>query len=100
MQKLMVNQTLENMGIASTQTLATLLDGIARHSPEGVNFKQRAENVGWKQAVRERDQGSFDWTKNQPFKEEPSEDKTGIDDFIAVHPRLRFGLTPGDDHPK
>ena len=55
---------------------ATLLDGIARHSPEGINFKQRAENFGWKQAVRERDQGSFDWTKNQPFKDEPSEGKS------------------------
>ena len=76
MQKLIVNQTLENMGIASTHTLATLLDGIARHSPEGVNFKQRAENVGWKQAVRERDHGSFDWTKNQPFKEKTREEKT------------------------
>jgi enoyl-CoA hydratase len=76
MQKLMVNQTLENMGIASTQTLATLLDGIARHSPEGVNFKQRAETLGWKQAVRDRDEGTFDWTRNQPFKKEPGEDNS------------------------
>jgi len=76
MQKLMVNQTLENMGIASTQTLATLLDGIARHSPEGVNFKQRAETLGWKQAVRDRDEGTFDWTRNQPFKKEPDEDNS------------------------
>ena len=76
MQKLMVNQTLENMGIASTQTLATLLDGIARQSPEGINFKQRAENLGCKQSVRERDAGSFDWTENHPFKEESSEGKT------------------------
>ena len=67
MQKLMVNQTLENMGIASTQILATLFDGISRHSPEGLNFKQRTETVGWKQAVKERDQGTFDWTKNGLF---------------------------------
>jgi enoyl-CoA hydratase len=69
MQKMMVNQVLENMGLASTQTLANFFDGITRHSPEGVNFKQRAESVGWKQAVRERDEGTFDWTSNQSFGE-------------------------------
>ncbi len=69
MQKMMVNQALENMGLASTQTLANFFDGITRHSPEGVNFKQRAEAVGWKQAVRERDEGTFDWTSNRSFGE-------------------------------
>ena len=69
MQKMMVNQALENMGLASTQTLANFFDGITRHSPEGMNFKQRAESVGWKQAVRERDEGTFDWTSNQLFGE-------------------------------
>ena len=54
MQKMMVNQALENMGLASTQTLAALFDGIARHTPEGVNFKNRAEEIGWKEAVKER----------------------------------------------
>jgi enoyl-CoA hydratase len=67
MQKLMVNQALENMGLRSTQTLATLFDGISRHSPEGLAFKRRAEAVGWKQAVAERDQGTYDWTVDQPL---------------------------------
>ncbi len=57
MMKMMVNQAYENMGLSSTQTLATLFDGITRHSPEGVWFKQRAEEVGFKQAVKERDSG-------------------------------------------
>jgi enoyl-CoA hydratase len=57
MMKMMVNQAYENMGLASTQTMATLFDGMARHSPEGVWFKQRAEDVGFKQAVAERDSG-------------------------------------------
>ena len=34
MQKLVVNQAFENMGLSTTQTLATICDGIARHSPE------------------------------------------------------------------
>ena len=57
MQKLMINQAYENMGLASTQMVATLFDGIARHTPEGLAFKARAEAVGFKQAVRERDSG-------------------------------------------
>ena len=67
MQKMLINQSIENMGLASTQTLATLFDGITRHSPEGMNFKARAEEVGWKQAVHERDSGTFDWTQNRPM---------------------------------
>ncbi len=69
MQKLMVNQALENMGLRNTQMIATIFDGITRHSPEGLNFKRRAEEMGWKQAVRERDAGSFDWTANRPIDE-------------------------------
>ena len=69
MQKLVINQAIEATGLMSTQRLATVFDGITRHSPEGVNFKARAEAVGWKQAVRERDEGSFDWTRNRPMNE-------------------------------
>ena len=58
MQKLMVNQAYDAMGLANTQRFATLFDGITRHSPEGVWFKRRAEEVGFKQAVRERDGGA------------------------------------------
>jgi len=55
MQKMMINQAYENMGLATTQMFATLFDGIARHTPEGVGFKRRCEDVGFQQAVRERD---------------------------------------------
>ena len=65
MQKMLVNQAMETSGLMQTQKMATLFDGISRHSPEGIAFKQRVEEVGWKQAVEERDTGSFDWTKNQ-----------------------------------
>ena len=57
MNKMMVNQALESMGLAGTQMLATLFDGIARHSPEGLWFKRRAEQVGFAQAVQERNSG-------------------------------------------
>lgn len=57
MQKLVINQALENMGLASTQRLATFFDGVTRHSPEGMWFKETAENEGFAAAVRRRDSG-------------------------------------------
>jgi enoyl-CoA hydratase len=68
MQKMVINSAVEEK-INQTQRLATLLDGMTRHSPEGLNFKARVEEVGWKQAVNERDNGTYDWTQNEPFEE-------------------------------
>jgi enoyl-CoA hydratase len=55
MLKLLCNQTVENMGLASSRSLGTLFDGIARHTEEGLAFVRRAEEVGFRDAVRERD---------------------------------------------
>jgi enoyl-CoA hydratase len=67
MQKMVINQAVEATGLMNTQRLATIFDGITRHSPEGLTFKTRAEAVGWKQAVRERDTGTYDWTADRPI---------------------------------
>jgi enoyl-CoA hydratase len=54
MMKLLVNQVIEQMGLHTTQLIGTLLDGAARHTPEGVDFTRRAmEDV--RAAVAERD---------------------------------------------
>jgi enoyl-CoA hydratase len=55
MMKLLVNQTVMGQGLHATQMLGTLFDGIARHTKEGYDFQRRAAEVGFKQAVRERD---------------------------------------------
>ena len=68
MQKMVINQAVEATGLSGTQQLATLLDGISRHTPEGHNFKKRIEQKGWRQAVKERDEGTFDWTMNKKFE--------------------------------
>jgi enoyl-CoA hydratase len=57
MQKLMINQAYDNMGLQGTQVLATLFDGITRHSPEGRWFREFAERHGFPAAVRWRDSG-------------------------------------------
>lgn len=55
MNKMLVNQACANMGLETTQRFATLFDGIARHTPEGVAFKDTAEKYGFKAAVAGRD---------------------------------------------
>jgi enoyl-CoA hydratase len=55
MLKLLCNQTAEHLGLAQTRLLGTLFDGVARHTQEGLDFVQRSCDVGFRQAVRERD---------------------------------------------
>ena len=59
MQKLMINQAYDNMGLAGTQILATLFDGITRHSPEGRWFQEYAATNGFHAAVEWRDSGKW-----------------------------------------
>ena len=44
MMKLLVNQAFEQMGLHTTQLIGTLLDGSARHTPEGAEFTRAAMN--------------------------------------------------------
>ena len=57
MHKMLLNQVADAAGLGNTQMLATLFDGMARHNPAGMAFKARAEEVGFSQAVLERDSG-------------------------------------------
>ena len=67
MQKMVINQYMETSGITQMQRLSTIFDGISRHSPEGIQFQKRVEEKGWKEAVRERDQGLYDWSNKKKF---------------------------------
>jgi enoyl-CoA hydratase len=53
--KLIVNQAYENMGLAATQTLGPILDGLMRNTPEAHQFIGHAERDGVRAAVTERD---------------------------------------------
>jgi enoyl-CoA hydratase len=72
MTKTVVNQAYDNMGLNNTQMFATLFDGVSRHSPEGIWFRDRAQEVGFKQAVAERDSG--DPIASQVSKRLPADD--------------------------
>lgn len=39
----------------TSRLLGFLLDGVARHTQEGLDFVTRAQDIGWREAVRERD---------------------------------------------
>lgn len=56
MMKLLLNQSVSQQGLHTTQILGTVFDGITRHTQEGYAFQQRAAEAGFKQAVRERDE--------------------------------------------
>jgi len=56
MMKLLVNQALYQQGLHATQVLGTLLDGAARHTPEGYAFQGLAARQGFREAVRQRDE--------------------------------------------
>jgi len=55
MHKLLVNQTVLGAPVSATQVMGVFFDGVARHTAEGYAFAQRAAEVGFRDAVKERD---------------------------------------------
>jgi enoyl-CoA hydratase/carnithine racemase len=53
--KLIVNQAYENMGLAATQTLGPILDGLMRNTPDAHRFIETASEQGVRAATTERD---------------------------------------------
>ncbi|MCW3033454.1 MAG: enoyl-CoA hydratase [Solirubrobacteraceae bacterium] len=68
--KLIVNQAYENMGLASTQTLGPILDGLMRNTPDAGEFIGIAERDGVRAAVTRRD-GPFGDYSQAPAGEQP-----------------------------
>lgn len=56
MMKLMLNQSVHSQGLAQSQLLGTVFDGVARHTSEGYAFASRAAEAGFRTAVKERDE--------------------------------------------
>jgi enoyl-CoA hydratase len=64
--KLVVNHAYENMGLASTQTLGPILDGLMRNTPDAVEFIERAERDGVRSVVAQRDRRFADYGQAPP----------------------------------
>jgi enoyl-CoA hydratase len=43
------------MGLGSARLLSTMFDGVARHAQEGLDFVVKVQEIGFRDAVRERD---------------------------------------------
>jgi enoyl-CoA hydratase len=65
-QKLIVNQAYENMGLASTQTLGGILDGLMRNTPDALDFIGTASSEGVRAAVERRDGPWGDYSQAPP----------------------------------
>jgi enoyl-CoA hydratase len=68
--KLIVNQAYENMGLASTQFLGPVLDGLMRNTPDAKQFVELAEQGGVGAAVEQRDSRFGDYSQ-APSEEKP-----------------------------
>ncbi|MCC7534938.1 MAG: crotonase/enoyl-CoA hydratase family protein [Deltaproteobacteria bacterium] len=69
--KLVVNHAFESMGIASTQVLGPILDGLMRNTPDAKRWIERAATRGVREAVAERD-GPFGDYSQAPAHEKPN----------------------------
>jgi enoyl-CoA hydratase len=61
--KLIVNQVYENMGLASTQILGPILDGLMRNTPDALEFIELAEREGVSAAAKVRDEPFGDYSR-------------------------------------
>jgi enoyl-CoA hydratase len=68
--KLVVNHAYENMGLASTQTLGPILDGLMRNTPDAKRFIELAADQGVPAAVAKRDAPFGDYSQ-APADEKP-----------------------------
>jgi enoyl-CoA hydratase len=50
----------------TSRLLGFIFDGVARHTQEGLDFVARAQAVGWREAVRERDRPFGDYGERPP----------------------------------
>ncbi|HET7203410.1 MAG TPA: crotonase/enoyl-CoA hydratase family protein [Steroidobacteraceae bacterium] len=68
--KLLVNHAYENMGLASTQTLGPILDGLMRNTPDALAFIGRARDEGVRAVIADRDRPFADYSQ-APEDEQP-----------------------------
>jgi len=68
--KLIVNQAYENMGLASTQMLGPVLDGLMRNTPQARAFIELAERDGVASVIARRDAPFGDYSQ-APADEQP-----------------------------
>lgn len=68
--KLLINQAFENMGLRTTQMLGTFFDGMARHTEEAYRWVESFEERGFKEVIRRRDEPWQDYGQRKRDEKE------------------------------
>jgi enoyl-CoA hydratase len=68
--KLLVNQVYENQGLATTQLLGPIIDGLMRNTSDALDFVATARDQGVRAAVARRD-GPFGDYSQAPAADQP-----------------------------
>jgi enoyl-CoA hydratase/carnithine racemase len=74
--KLLINQAYENMGLRTTQMLGTFFDGITRHTEEAYRWAESFREKGLREVIRERDAPCGDYGERSREGEGPGEGGT------------------------
>lgn len=53
--KLLINQAFENMGLRTTQMFGTFFDGVTRHTEEALRWRESFQEIGFRETIRRRD---------------------------------------------
>lgn len=53
--KMLINQAFENMGLRTTQMFGTFFDGVTRHTEEALRWRESFQEIGFRETIRRRD---------------------------------------------
>jgi enoyl-CoA hydratase len=53
--KMLINQAFENMGLRTSQMMGTFFDGVTRHTEEAYRWVESIDEKGFRNVIRERD---------------------------------------------
>lgn len=59
--KMLINQAYENMGLRTTQMFGTFFDGMTRHTEEALRWRESFGEIGFRETIRRRDEPFEDY---------------------------------------
>ena len=59
--KMLINQAYENMGLRTTQMLGTFFDGMTRHTEEALRWQESFRDIGFRETIARRDRPFSDY---------------------------------------
>ena len=66
--KMLINQAYEAIGLRTTQLLSTLFDGMTRHTEEALRWVEDFERLGFRETISRRDAPFGDYGEAEPSR--------------------------------